>query len=126
MKMKNVKQIVDCMRKLGSELQPFTQETLPGTKTWSGSEYVQAEQRSLDPYALMWWGIITTLADILEIQGESITKEQLEYLRKKVLGGMGSFQDFQINEKQFGSLAKDANGRLQLILSSLFNLISNE
>lgn len=108
------------LRALAEELQPFTQEVITGGRVWNGTGYVQSEARQADPYALMWWGILTEAAVLLDAQDGALSAKQIDYLRNKLFGGMGSFNDYFIDENHCGDLAKSANQRLNEKRTMLF------
>jgi len=110
------------LRSITEELQPFIQEVRPGGRIWNGSSYVESEAREADPYGLMWWGILTEIIDLLEAQDSELGIKQVEHLRGKLVGGMGSFNDYCIDTKRCGDLAKSANQRLNEKRTKLFQL----
>jgi hypothetical protein len=114
--------IIVGLRALAEELQPFTQEVPSGGRVWNGTGYVKSEARQADPYALMWWGTLTETADLLDAQDGTLSAKQIEHLRNKLFGGMGSFNDYCIDANRFGDPAKAANQRLNEKRTKLFQL----
>ena len=110
------------LRGLAEELQPFTQEVRSGGRVWNGTAYVQAEARQADPYALMWWSTLTETANLLDAQDGALSAKQIEHLRHKFFGGMGSFADYCIDEKRGGESARAANQRLNEKREKLFRV----
>ena len=114
--------IVAALRGLAEELQPFTHEVRSSARVWDGTAYVQAEARQADPYALMWWSTLTETADLLDAQDGGLSAKQIEHLRHKFFGGMGSFADYCIDIKRGGDSAKVANQRLNEKRTKLFRI----
>lgn len=119
--MKKIELIIN-LRSLTEELQPFIQEVKSGARIWNGLSYVQSEAREADPYALMWWGILTEIIDLLEAQDTELGAKQIEHLRAKLVGGMGSFNDYCIDTRRCGDSAKAANQSLNKKRTKLFQL----
>lgn len=115
-------ELINKLRLLAQELEPFTQEVKIGSRIWNGVSYAQPEAREADSYALMWWGILTEIIDLLQAQDTELGAKQVEHLRCKLVGGMGSFNDYCIDTKRGGDLAKAANQRLNEKRTELFKL----
>jgi hypothetical protein len=114
--------IIQGIRSLADELKPFTQTISSPSRVWDGKAYVKSESREADPYALAWWHTLTTIADLLYLQETELGKRQVEYLRGKLFGGMGSFADYCIDVNRGGDSAKAANQRLNEKRTNLFRL----
>ena len=85
--------------------------------------------RTPDPYALAWHASLTTIAAMIQEQDSPLSVRQVEYLRRTLFGGMGSFNDFWIDEKQFGEPARRANtllGEKHTALFELFRCLAHE
>lgn len=115
--------IIAILRAFEKELKGFTQTVNEGARVWNGHEYAAAERREADSYALAWWTTARTVADFLEMQDTGLTEKQSIYLRNVFLGGMGSFADFQVDEKKYGEEAIKANNELERLRSRLFDLL---
>jgi len=96
------------LRDTATELKPLTQSALPNSAAWDGMNYVTGVERAPDPYALAWWSILCTIADLLEAQESPLSPKQIEYLRRVLFGGMGS-----LNELSFRGVA-NINQRLEV------------
>jgi hypothetical protein len=46
-----------------------------------------------DPYALMWWALLGSMAELIEAQDGPINLKQRKFLRTGLFGGMGSLID---------------------------------
>ena len=114
--------LITGLRSLADELVPFTQNVQGGSRVWNGTAYVTTELRKLDSYALMWWSTLTAIADLLSAQRNPLEPEQIQQLRKKLFGGMGSFNDYCIDENHCGEEAKSANARLNEKRTKLFGI----
>ena len=114
--------IVMGLRALAEELQPFTQEVRSGARSWNGDAYVQSNPRQADPYALMWWSTLTEAADLIDTQDGVLSPRQTDHLRRRLFGGMGSFNDYCIDENRYGEAAKVANQRLTEKRTKLFEV----
>lgn len=120
----NKHELIEGLRNLAEELKPFTQEVRTGSRVWNGTAYVQTAPRQADPYALMWWGMLTTIAELLEAQESPPSEKEVVLLRQKLFGGMGSFSDYCIDAIRFGDAAKSANQRLSEKRTALFRIFA--
>jgi hypothetical protein len=116
--------IVGQLRDVASELEPFTSELVPGTLHWNGTSYAQTAPKNRDVFALVWWSALTSIADILERQAGPLTPDQIDYLNRKLCGGMGSFNDFRLDSNAHGSDADVANLRLDTKMATLFQYLN--
>jgi hypothetical protein len=91
-------QFIKQLRDTATELKPLTQSASPNSATWDGMNYVKGEERAPDPYALAWWSILCTIADLLEAQEPPLSPKQIEYLRSVLFGGMGSLNDLWLKD----------------------------
>lgn len=107
------------LRDMARALESFS-EPASGGLTWNGMAYVSGSHSSFDPFAAKWWAILTTLADFLEAQETHLSKAQRDYLDRLLFGGMGSFNDFVLDESQFGSKARQANAELVRLRKRMF------
>ena len=78
-----------------------------------------------DPYALCWWGILSTIAELLEAQESPISDKQLDYIKKALFGGMGSLTDLWFDPGILGSNAELINNQLKIQRPILYNLLSH-
>lgn len=86
--------------------------------------YVDASRgRQSHPYILFWWGNMLTVAGLIEYQKVPITEEQKRYLLKEFLGGMGSFNDFSLNQEDVQKDAEEVNNRLREAKARLYRLL---
>jgi hypothetical protein len=93
------------------------------TLVWDGTAYVpaaEAEDRPFDPSAAKWWATFITVVALLAGQSCPLSEKQREYLNRLLFGGMGSFNDFWLDE-ELGSAAVKANQRLERLRDRLFN-----
>lgn len=118
----NKHELIQGLQNLAEELKPFTQDVRTGSRVWNGTAYVQAAPRQADPYALMWWGMLTTIAELLEAEESSPSEKQVALLRQKLFDGMSSFNDYSIDVARFGDAAKSANRRLSEKRTALFRI----
>lgn len=108
-----LRRFVGVLQEAADVIKPFTASINAGSLTWNGSSYVKAQPRSPDPYALAWWSSLTCIASLLEAQNSELTHEQVQYLDQYLFGGMGSFNDFILDEIALGKEAKAANNKLE-------------
>lgn len=97
--MSDTNKIISGLRALAAELEPFTHEVQSGALVWDGNAYVKSNPRKADSYALAWWSTLNSIADVIERQNTPLTQQQIDYLKKKLFGGMGSLRDLGFNEK---------------------------
>ena len=102
-------ELVGILRELAGILRPLT-STEPGPLShperrhdWAGPE----------PFALAWWVKLLTIADLIELQGCSITAGQTRYLQTELFGGAGSLADLWFDVKTLGPRAEDVNSLLR-------------
>ena len=77
----NIKIFTDEIRSIAAELKPFIAFSSKNSLIWNGDKYIKTnKEKSPDPYALAWWTKLNTIADLLDSQETSISKEQFKYL----------------------------------------------
>jgi hypothetical protein len=87
--------------------------------TWDGKAYAPASQRKFDPFAAKWWALLTAIVEMLDKQGAPLSPEQKAYLDRLLFGGMGSLNDFVIDERNVGAEARQANQELDRLRKEL-------
>lgn len=90
----------------------FIQPVVSGAKRWDGKAYVPVQPADVDVQAAKWWGLLTAIAELISKQAGSPSQMQKEYLERLLFGGMGSFNDFALDEGRFGSAAHEGNREL--------------
>jgi len=118
-----INEIINYLRELQAELEPFTHAVNSGELVWDGKQYARAEKKALDVFAFNWWNTIRVAADLLEAQGDSLSIKQLKYIEAMICGGMGSLADYQIDEDRWGENAKNANEKIHKIRGSLYRIL---
>ena len=111
--------IVELLNEAAATLAPYAEVPSPGGRSWDGSRYVTHEQKPFDPIAAKWWSVLTTAAEILRLQDAPPSQRQLEYLRKILLGGMGSLVDFRVPSDLGGDSAVATNARLDQLTNAM-------
>lgn len=115
--------LISRLRAAAKDMEPLTQAASAGSLTWNGNEYVRAtSDKHPDPYALAWWSTLNTLSDMIEYQDTELSARQMSYLKRILFGGMGSLNDLWFDERQFGKLAKEINGKLSHSREALFSV----
>src|SRR5262245_2205206 len=114
----HVKVLLGLLEDACSVLQPFTLVVSANTLVYDGARYAPAPQQAPDPSALAWWSTLKTAIALLDEQTR-LTRGQLRYLRDSLCGGMGSFNDFSLEESRWGDRAVSANGQLDRIRESI-------
>jgi hypothetical protein len=112
------------LRSTAEELRPLTQSTSIGAAIWDGTKYVRGDVKAPDAFALAWWSILNTIADLLEAQDSPLSDNQINYLTRVLFGGMGSFNDLFFDPKFMGDAANAINERLaekRHLLFKIFN-----
>ena len=88
---------------------------------WNGVAYVStAQQAPFDQGAAIWCSTLEAIAALLASQDCRISQRQRHYLDRALFGGMGSLNDFQIDER-LGAAAKKANVELNHLRERLFH-----
>ena len=90
-----------------------------------GEQYVAGKVRQFDPHAAKWWGVLGTAAEMLRLQDSPASKRQVDYLKRLLFGGMGSFVDFRI-ESSASSEASSTNARLGELSHEIYSSIGDE
>ncbi len=78
----------------------------------------------MDPYALAWWCTLETISVMIAYQDAPLSDKQLDYVRHKILGGMGSLNDFRLDDRKFGEEARTANRVLDQLSNDVYNVLS--
>jgi hypothetical protein len=120
------KEIVQTLRSLVEELEPFTRAPAqPGTLRWDGEKYAPASgpDAPFDPLALGWWMSLSAMAALLESQEEPLTHGQMVFLMKALFGGMGSLADFSLNGQSDPARTCVANTELRKGCARLYRLL---
>jgi hypothetical protein len=113
---------VQQLRKAAGILAPFCELPVAGSLRWDGSSYqpaVGSERSEFDPYAAKWWAGLTVVAAMLD-GVRQVPAQQKTYLQRLVFGGMGSFQDFNLDERRGTARARAANQQLVEVRAALF------
>ena len=117
-------QLIQQIRRIADTLKPFTAFHKTDELVWDGRSYSQATStRGPDPYAAEWWTVLETMGDLLRYQDGPLSDMQIDYIRRRLLGGMGSFNDFRLNEKELGEEAAEANKLLDQLVDELYTMI---
>jgi len=117
--------IIEILEECAATLKPFAETFEAGSRKWNGSAYVPSqESQQGDMYALAWFSSLKMASALLDSQDHP-SKVQLSVLRDTYLGGMGSFQDFQLSTERWGAKAHDANQRLEHLRAQLFECLAN-
>jgi len=102
------------LRSTAEELRPLTQSASPRAAVSEGTSCVKGEAKVPDPYALAWWSMLGTIADLIEAQESPLSRKQVAYLSRLLFGGMGSLNDLSFKA------ASAINERLDDKRQSLF------
>jgi hypothetical protein len=117
----NRDEFISQLRATANELKPLTEAVPLGSLVRNGNEYAKASTGgSPDPYALAWFSVLLNIAELLERQEGSISREQTDYLNRLLFGGMGSFSDLSIDSRTWGNLAEAINDRLMELRKLLY------
>jgi hypothetical protein len=101
-------------------LSKFAEPTVPGSLKWDGAKYAPATGSPSDIQAAKWWGILTTLAGMLDSQAMPLSAEQKKYIDHLLFSGMGSFNDFALDQNRLGNEAANANGELTCLRAEMY------
>lgn len=114
------KAFIDLLRQLIGVLAPFSEPANAGSMIWDGKAYAPASQRKFDPLAAKWRATLTAIAEMLDKQGAPPSPEQKKYLDRLLFGGMGSLNDFALDERNIDAEARQANQELSRLRKELF------
>lgn len=112
---------INVLRAITDVLAQFTDTSVPGALKWDGRAYAPSTTGPTDVLAGKWWGMLSALADILEVQMTPLTAEQKNYLDRLLFGGMGSLNDLVLDEQRLGRQAAQANLELNRLRKELFD-----
>ena len=112
---------IEQLRATAAELKPLTESASSGDLVWNGTEYSKTgESKTPNPYALCWWAVLGTIADLLEAQQSPLSEKQIRYLERRLFGGMGSLNDLFFDTSSAGDNARSINDRLDERRRALF------
>ncbi len=67
-----------------------------------------------DPYALVRWGELNAIASLIEVQEGPLSKKQITFLKKSLIGGMGSLLlDCWFDPRKYGQIGTEINEKLK-------------
>ncbi len=115
---------IQILRAVARVLAKFAEPNVSGSLTWNGSAYVPTSGSKFDPYAAKWWSVITTIAELFDGHQGKISDRQKAYLDRLLFGGMGSFNDFELDEHRLGPEARHTNQELSRLRKELFEQFS--
>jgi hypothetical protein len=110
---------VELLEAVADVLAEFSEVGSAGARVWDGSAYVPMKTSPFDPYAAKWFGVFSSLIGVLTGE-DALSDKQTEYLDRLLFGGMGSFNDFVLDEERLGSAAVRANQQLDDLRKKLF------
>lgn len=119
-----IKALADLITDAAEVMAPYTDDSIRPARSWNGKEYAASEPGQFDPAAAKWWGVLSTLGEMLRNQDAPLSQRQLDYLARLLFGGMGSLVDFRITAH--GDEAVLANKRLDELTSALHSSIERE
>lgn len=118
----NKTEFVKHLRDIATEIKPLTESASSGAAVWNGTEYAKSGKiKKPDPYALSWWSILETIANLIEAQESPLNFKQLEYIEQVLFSGAGSLNDLYFDPKSLGDSAAAINERLNQKRSDLFS-----
>lgn len=115
-----MKTFVDLLRHATAILAPFSEPPNGGALHWDGTRYSPAGRDVYNPYAAKWWATLTAITEVVGGQDVPLSARQRDYLDRLLFGGMGSFNDFALDESQLGAAAKTANQELRDVRQVMF------
>lgn len=116
-----IKAFVDLLRRAAAVLAPFSEPQGSGSLRWDGTAYAPPGRTKFDPYAAKWWATLTAIAELLDGQVAPLSPQQKSYLERLLFGGMGSFNDFVLDEQPIGANATQANQELNQLRKAMFD-----
>jgi hypothetical protein len=117
--MNDMRTLAFLMKEAARVLAPYAELVEPDTKTWDGKRYVADENRYANVIAAKWWGVLSTLGEMLEMQDAALSRGQLDYLEHLLFGGMGSFVDFRLDPASNEKILK-ANKEIADLTGAMF------
>lgn len=111
---------IDLLRRLVTVLGPYADPSYAGSMIWDGKAYAPTSDQKFDPSAAKWWSMLTAIAEMLDRQGARLSPEQKAYLDRLLFGGMGSLNDFMLDERDLGAESRQVNRELDRLKKELF------
>ena len=109
----NKREFIKQLRETAETLKPLTESAMLRSLNWNGTTYAKGTQeKKPKPYALAWWSILSTVAELIDAQETPLSEKQIAYLNKLLFGGMGSFNDMSFDLNSVGQIAKTIKDRL--------------
>ncbi len=110
------------LRATAAALSPLTESVQSGAAKWDGKQYVRADAKQPDAYALAWWSTLNAIAALVEAQDSQLNEAQMTYLSQTLFGTAGSLNDLHFDPKTLGAVAAEVNASLnerrQILYSS--------
>jgi len=109
----NKREFIKQLKETAETLKPLRESATLGSLIWNGTKYAKStEEKKPQPYALAWWSILSTIAELIDAQETPLSEKQTAYLNRLLFGGMGSFNDVSFDHNSVGQIAKTINDRL--------------
>jgi hypothetical protein len=99
----NKLRFVQELRATAATLSPLTESVQSGAAKWDGRQYVRADVKQPDAYALAWWSTLNAIAALVEAQDSPLTAAQMSYLNRTLFGTAGSLNDLYFDPKTLGA-----------------------
>lgn len=117
---------VGALRDLVALLAEFSDAATDGALRLDGAKFVEsAGNGKFDPLAAKWWATLVAVAELVEAQDAPLSGGQRAYLDRLLFGGMGSLNDFSLDEERLGEDARLVNSRMNDLRQSLFAAFNN-
>jgi hypothetical protein len=115
----NTAEFLKELRATAEVLKPLTQTTSPNALSWDGGRYSKGTVKTADTGALVWWAILSTIAELVEAQEIPLSAKQIEYLRQLMFGGMGTLNDLSVSARDINKLLDERRDKLFVSFKSL-------
>ena len=114
--MMNHSQVVSLLRQIVTELEPYTSLPLHSTSSTDQGQFGPEASRQSEISAVQGWSkTLEQFAAEVEKHNGPLPERERETIGSNLFGGMGSFTDFYLDERIFGSRAKATNERLMAL-----------
>jgi len=120
--MMNHSQVVSLLRQIVTELEPYTSLPLHSTSSTDQGQFGPEASRQSEISAVQGWSkTLEQFAAEVEKHNGPLPERERETIGSNLFGGMGSFTDFYLDERIFGSRAKATNERLMALTHDLYS-----
>jgi hypothetical protein len=112
--------LVSLLRQIVTELEPYTALLLPSASSTDQGQCGLEASREFEVSAVQGWSkTLERFAEEVEKHNGPLSERERDMIGSNLFRGMGSFADFYLDERIFGSRAKAGNERIGALTGEL-------